>query len=573
MAAAVGACVVAAMGVCAVAAVGQAAGTAEEGKAGAPVAAGQVVEAVEGRGAGVLGERIAGILGAGDVARDHWGIQVTTLDGAVLYSLNEGKLFQPASNAKLFTTAAALALLGPDQRFTTRVQYELAGYKSSTIGGDVVIVGTGDGGLNDGALNDRALKDGELADRSSAEGEGVALQILAEFADEIAANGVRHIEGNIVGDDTVFPWEPYARDLAIDDMVWGYAAPVSGLSVNDNELRLTVTPGQTVKDAPRVEWQAGMPPYYALNVSGVVTGAAGSGRHVQMEREAGSKTVRVYGSIAVDAVPDVEEIAVADPAEFAAITLKAMLEARGVVVDGTARAKHRSITQGVGFMAESHGALPGLRREAMPASDSAFLTGIVDCYNVCPVMLQHTSPTVQQDVMLTNKMSLNLHAELLLRQMGKRYGETKEGGADGDGSIAEGVRVVRQFVVNAGIDGEDFVFFDGSGLSGHDLVTPRATAKLLQFAATQPWGAEWKASLSVGGVDGTLAGRFMKAPLKGHVFAKTGTLGEARALSGYVDAASGRTIIFSILVGNHLPGDAADRVAMDRIVAAIQAAE
>jgi serine-type D-Ala-D-Ala carboxypeptidase/endopeptidase (penicillin-binding protein 4) len=73
-------------------------------------------------------------------------------------------------------------------------------------------------------------------------------------------------------------------------------------------------------------------------------------------------------------------------------------------------------------------------------------------------------------------------------------------------------------------------------------------------------------------VDGSLEGRFAKPPLKDHVFAKTGTLGEARALSGYLDCASGRTVIFSVMVGNHAPGSSADRDAMDKVVAAIAAA-
>ncbi len=131
--------------------------------------------------------------------------------------------------------------------------------------------------------------------------------------------------------------------------------------------------------------------------------------------------------------------------------------------------------------------------------------------------------------------------------------------------------MVRQFLLNAGLDGDDFVFYDGSGLSGHDLVTPRATAKLLAYATSQPWFAQWKASLPVGGQDGTLAGRFAKPPLKDHLFAKTGTLSEARALSGYVDCASGNTVIFSVMVDNHAPNTPADREAMDSIVAAIAA--
>jgi len=169
---------------------------------------------------------------------------------------------------------------------------------------------------------------------------------------------------------------------------------------------------------------------------------------------------------------------------------------------------------------------------------------------------------------------LNLHAELLLHHLGKAFGEPYAGGSGGaDGSTAEGVRVLHQFLLNAGLDPNDFVFYDGSGLSTHDLVTPRATARLLTFATTQPWFADWKASLPIGGIDGTLASRFTDPALKGHVFAKTGTVGEARALAGYLDTASGRTVIFTIFVDNHLPGDSSDRAVLDKIVAAIAAAE
>jgi D-alanyl-D-alanine carboxypeptidase/D-alanyl-D-alanine-endopeptidase (penicillin-binding protein 4) len=131
--------------------------------------------------------------------------------------------------------------------------------------------------------------------------------------------------------------------------------------------------------------------------------------------------------------------------------------------------------------------------------------------------------------------------------------------------------VVRQYLLNAGLDGDDFLFYDGSGLSSHDMVTPRTTAQLLAFATKQSWFPQWKAGLPVGGVDGTLASRFTDAPLKGHVFAKTGTLGESRGLSGYLDCASGKQVIFSIFVDEHSPIGGADRVAMDKIVAAIAA--
>ena len=103
----------------------------------------------------------------------------------------------------------------------------------------------------------------------------------------------------------------------------------------------------------------------------------------------------------------------------------------------------------------------------------------------------------------------------------------------------------------------DFLFYDGSGLSSQDLITPRAATQLLVFAATQPWFQAYKASLPVAGTDGTLIHRFTDASpagnLQGRVLAKTGTLGETRALSGYLTAASGQTLAFSILVDTHTP--------------------
>jgi D-alanyl-D-alanine carboxypeptidase/D-alanyl-D-alanine-endopeptidase (penicillin-binding protein 4) len=196
---------------------------------------------------------------------------------------------------------------------------------------------------------------------------------------------------------------------------------------------------------------------------------------------------------------------------------------------------------------------PGASETAVPATSGEGKT-----------LATHTSVSLMEDMVVTNKVSQNLHAELFLHQVGARGGR--------DGSTAQGARVVRSFLQGAGIDKDDFVFFDGSGLSGHDLVAPRATARLLQYASTQPWFADWRRTLPEGGEDGSLAERFAKAPLKDHVFAKTGTLSEARALSGYLDCASGRTVIFSIMVGNHTPRSNVDRDVMDKIVAAIAAA-
>ena len=135
--------------------------------------------------------------------------------------------------------------------------------------------------------------------------------------------------------------------------------------------------------------------------------------------------------------------------------------------------------------------------------------------------------------------------------------------------------MIRAFLLKAGIAPDDFILYDGSGLSSHDLVTPRSLTQLLVYAAKQPWFDSFKAALPIGGVDGSLISRFsgQDAPeLKGRVFAKTGTLGESRALSGYLTADSGQTLVFSILVDNHPPNTTTDRTLTDHLVELIAAA-
>jgi len=508
-----------------------------------------------------LAQTIAALLEEPAVARDHWGIAVIGMDGAPIYSLNEGQLFQPASNAKLFTTAAAMALLGEKATYQTKVLARGVFADGGRLRGHLVLVGNGDANLSGRVLPYVAPVPGR---KPVVEDVGPApLRYLEEMADQVAATGLKSIEGDVIGDDTVFPWEPYAQDWVIDDAVWGYGAPVSALTINDNQIKVTVTPGDVVGAPASVVIDPAVP-YYTLDAE-VTTGAAKSGSTVQMERAPGSKVLRIYGTVGLRGQPDVEEIAIQDPAEYAAVAFKGMLEARGIHVSGVAKARHRvlldteSFTRESGAVGEATGVSPQQRIE--PADDAAFEAAMSGEEKI---LATHTSVELLQDVVVTNKMSQNLHAELLLRQLGAARGR--------DGTIAQGARVVRQFLLSAGIDKDDFVFFDGSGLSGHDLVTPRATARLLQYASGQSWFADWKSSLPVGGVDGSLEERFMKAPLKGKVWAKTGTLGEARALSGYVECASGRTVIFSIMVGNHLPQTNADREVTNKMVAAIAAA-
>jgi len=533
-----------------------------------------------------LAQQIAVLLADPAVARAHWGVVVTTLDGKPIYALNESQLFQPDSNAKLFTTAAAMALLPPSHVFTTTVTGRGLFLEDGTLRGNLTLNGVGDANLSG---RDLPYIPPTLRP-TSAPTANDPLRYLEEMADQVKASGVKRVEGDIWGEDIHFDREQYPSGWTMDDAVWGYAAPVSGLSVADNELKLTIYPApakgyeavsRIVDNFPALVKLDQAVPYYTVE-SNVYCSAVKKPTSIQIERTPGSHVLHVYGYIAEGAQPDVEEIAIDDPAAFAALTFRQMLVDRGIPVTGTTEASHAlgysPRVPTADFATAAHEPIADLA----PVPESRMFPPLYgttcgggqpcDVHYVNRAFATHVSDPLGEDVVVTNKESLNLHAELLLLQLGLAV--------TGQGTRAQGVRVERQFLINAGIDKDGFLFYDGSGLSGYDLVTPRAVAKLLSYAAhdpktgaAQPWFADWKASLPIGGVDGTLADRFTAAPLKGHVFAKTGTHSEGRALSGYLECASGQTVIFSILDENHLPGDNADRDAMDKIVAAIAAAE
>ena len=506
-----------------------------------------------------LGTQIAALLADPTVARDHWGIAVTELDGTPIYGHNEGELYRPASNTKLFTTAAAMALLTPESTVTTTVRFSKPGPDGLSTG-NVIINGAGDPGLSAQDFPyqtpaERRAMGQPVPDPNPPD----ALRALDAFASDIAKTGIKKINGDIVGSDTAWTWEPYPIAWDIGDMLSGDGAPVSAMTINDNLLDIAITPAAKVDGPATLSVLPGTGYYqYAVDVKTV---AAGTHSSLQIDRAPGSRLVRIYGTIAVGA-PYKDEIAIMDPAEFTALALKEKLEQHGVEVTGAARAEHRLPIDGESFGRESHEPskleIPVVNPVASPAPTQP-----------SDVFLTKSSPTLAEDAKETLKISQNLHAELMLRRLGAAYGTFDRS----QNTTAQGARVVRQFLVNAGLDGDDFLFYDGSGMSSHNLVAPRATVKLLAFAMSQPWFPIWKAALPVGGLDGSLTSRFPDAPLKNHVFAKTGTLGESRALSGYLDCVSGKQVIFSIMVDDHMPGSLADRVTMDKIVAAIAAAE
>lgn len=493
-----------------------------------------------------LSHRIDALLANPEAAQSHWGISITTLDGRAIYGRNDAQLFAPASNAKLLTTSAALALLGPDATIETRVLASHAPDAQGAVHGDVTLVGAGDA-----SMSGRAYPYAGRTERPYP-----PLQALEALADQVKQRGVRRVEGNIVGDDTAFPWEPYGFGWSWDDMAWSFGAPVSALTVNDNVVYLAITPGVKAGDPVTYAWNPDATGLYYTVENTARTSARGSQPSLGVDRSLGSRTVRIFGTLPADGPAHHLALAVQDPAEFAAIAFRQMLEARGIAVTGSAVARHR-LSDDTAIYEQSV-----LRPLDLPPTTGG--TGWKQLAAPPPagsvVLASRTSVPLLEDITVTNKVSQNLHAEILLRLLGEHFGS--------DGSLVEGARVVRAWALRAGISPRDFFFYDGSGLSPEDRITPRAITTLLRYVAEQPWGEEFRKTLPVGGVDGTLAGRFTRTPLRGHVFAKTGTLDETDSLSGYLTTESGQTLIFSILCNGHLPQVKGLTRTMDDIVAA-----
>ena len=268
----------------------------------------------------------------------------------------------------------------------------------------------------------------------------------------------------------------------------------------------------------------------------------GGATAIGFDRAPNRRVLRITGTIARGAKPLRERLGIDDPSDYAAWAFRTLLQARGVMVTGRIAVRHRP---------------PG------PADDPARRGGAPAAHPPePPVLARVVPPPLVDDVRITNKLSQNLHAELLLRRIGR---------VQGSGSIADGQAVVRRVLAEAGVPRAAVDFSDGSGMSTYNRVSPRATVTLLRWIAGQPWGAVWRETLPVGGVDGTLARRFAGTPLDHRLFAKTGSLNATSALSGWLIAKSGRTLTFAVFA-NDIPDGTSATPAIDAALEAVAAA-
>ena len=401
-------------------------------------------------------------------------------DGQVVYAHDADTRLIPASNRKLFTSAAALEVLGDGFQIHTRIQADAKPDAAGTVHGSLYLRGGGDGLLSPGDLD--------------------------ALAQTLAQGGIKRIDGNVVGDGSLFTDGPYGFGWEWDDFSDEEFPQISALEVNEGVLGVHVAPGKAPDDPPTVTLTP--PTDYVPVVVAAKTGPKDEANDCAVARPWDKNYFRITGTLPLGAVLD-QNVPVQDPPLLAATLLRQSLGKAGIEVTG------RAVTG---------------RTPAQTA-----------------LLAEHLSLPLAQYLPRMNKPSDNLLAESLVRLIG----------TNGDAPLSYDIGHAREteFLRGLGLDTSALGMVDGCGVGRRNFVTARAVTALLLGMHKKPDWRVWYDSLPIAGVDGTLKSRMKGTFAADNVHAKTGTLGQVRALSGYVTGRSGALYAFSLLM-NNFPGTA-----------------
>lgn len=468
-------------------------------------------------GAQSLAKRLDRLLDAPPFDRHHWGIVVLDTRGKVLYGRNATRLFVPASNTKLVVSAAAAVLLPPNGTVTTSV-YGAGPVENGVVLGDLVLYGRGDPTMSRRCFDADSTRAGAC--------ETDPMRRMRDLAAALRAKGVLRVTGDIVGDGSYFEPVTVHGTWEESDLVWWYAAPVSGLAFNDNSVDLRWGPGAEAGAPGRITLT---PDFGDLALENRTWTSVDRGGGLDIAR-LGPLALWAGGSITLSAPVRTSSVALPDPNRFAASALRQALADEGIPVQGA----------------------------TLSTTDSSRY----EAARRTPPLAETASRPFREWLVPILGNSQNLFAEMLLKQLGK-WGR-------GEGSWRAGLEVERRFLIDSvRIDSTQFAVRDGSGLSHSNVMTPEAFARLLLWLRRHPRFAPFEQALPVSGRSGTIRTRMVGTPVEGRVKAKTGSIFRVNALSGYVMLPDGRTRIFSIQSNNHDLGGAVMLARIDSLVVEI----
>jgi D-alanyl-D-alanine carboxypeptidase/D-alanyl-D-alanine-endopeptidase (penicillin-binding protein 4) len=455
-----------------------------------------------------LQRELSALFGGDTVDHVHWGVRFHSIrHDRTIYSLNPSHFMVPASNQKLLTAAVAAERLGWDYRFTTRLLATAAPDADGMIEGDLIVVSNGDP-----TINRRHPDRWDVFDR---------------WAVALKARGIRAIQGRLLGDDSAFAEPALGMGWAWDNLQYGYGAPPSALQYNENQVEVIVMPGLSAGGRAII---ATSPPGSGLVIDNQVTTVGEKEEtFVDIARLPGTKSVTVRGQVGAEARPVTVTASIDDPTRFYLNALRDALWRQDIVF--------------------THGSADLDTLEEPPSRERI------------TELLVDTSPPLSEIIDVTMKWSRNIYAETLLLA-------TSPPGEPASG--VRGLRSMRETLEAWGIVPEAYLPRDGSGLSRYDYVSADMLTRLLIHMWNSPKHARtYESTLPVAGVSGLLATRMRGTPAEGRVRAKTGTLSNVRALSGYLSTLDGDTVVFSMMANNFRVGTAEiDRI-MDAALNAV----
>jgi D-alanyl-D-alanine carboxypeptidase/D-alanyl-D-alanine-endopeptidase (penicillin-binding protein 4) len=433
------------------------------------------------------------------VQRAVWGIVVHSLDrNQRILELNPRTLLVPASIAKLVSLASAVDAVGWDYRYETVVRAS-APLVDGTIEGDLLLVGSGDPSI-----------------------AGRAGQQLGIWVDALKAQGLRRIDGRVIGDDDAVEEPRPQLAWAWDDLGYTTGALFGALNLAENRMEITINPGQASDDQPTFSME---PAAWSRPLRNrTVTGPPESPLLLWPEQRPGEPFLTIAGSIPIDAPPARLQISVGNPTAWFASVFRAALISGGIEVRGEA------------YDVDDVAPPPEWARAS--------------------VLYTHRSPTLAEIAQPTLKNSINLYGEALLRL------NSAAGVFPTNDAALEGLRMRMKAW---GIPDDAWQIIDGSGLSRRNAIAAEALVTILQRMHDASGASPWMTALPVAGRDGTLAGRMTGTPAEGNVRAKTGTMSNIRTLAGYVRTRDGENLAFAILADNFEGPGAAATDAIDRI--------
>ncbi|PIQ08400.1 MAG: D-alanyl-D-alanine carboxypeptidase/D-alanyl-D-alanine-endopeptidase [Ignavibacteriales bacterium CG18_big_fil_WC_8_21_14_2_50_31_20] len=438
----------------------------------------------------------------------HWGVLVESLSsGEIWYEQNKDKMFMPASNEKIMTTATSLVTLGENFTFETKVFFN-GEIIDSVLKGNLIVQGNGDPTFYTKFFNDPRTP-------------------FFNWADSLLKFGIKEIDGNIIGDDNLFEDNGYGNGWSFDGLDSWYSAESGALQINENYIDLQLIPPKNLNDSLQII--PNIKSNYFTIINNTIISDTGKTR-ISINRPFGTNNIIISGVVKTGSRIIERSPSISNPTLFYTTVLKESLIEKGIIVTGKA------------------------------IDCDEFNNWQLDTNN-STLLLSHSSPPLRDILKGLMKRSQNMYAETMVKTLGLNV--------NGIGSFREGKKVVESVLTNFGIAPKTYAYSDGSGLSRYNYISPQQIVKILKAMKNSQYWNIWKELFPIAGVDGTLKNRMKNTKAEANVIAKTGTISNVRGLSGYLKAANGEEVVFSFLINGHLKNSEDTELITDSVLSLI----